>query len=66
MGTSVNIDGGEEGNVCDSEGPSLLCSRVRGEGGGLWGRLATAVLSIQALPAHWTRVMHFQPGNYTV
>ena len=44
-------------NVCNSEGPSLLCSRDRSEGGGLWGRLAAAVLSIQALPAHWTRVM---------
>ena len=43
--------------MCGSEGPSLLCSGLGGEGGGLGGRLAAAVLSVQALPAHWTCVM---------
>lgn len=57
----VSLDMGEENSgmrqVCVSEGPSLLCARVHGEGGGLWRGLAAAVFSIQTLPTHWTRVM---------
>lgn len=45
------------GRMCVSEGPSLLCAGVRGEGRGLWWGLVAAVFSIQTLPTHRTCVM---------